>query len=143
MLATFFEYCKGYVTYRMFTYARNRKSFRGTFTKIKRILNHLFYSVDELQERILNRFLQQNTVNICISEIDNSKLIVDTFPIYINRPSEDQNLFFNGKYKGHVKVQVFCDHQANIIFYSRPHLGCAHDVQHFYENHPTTLKYRK
>ena len=25
----------------------------------------------------------------------------------------------------------------NIIFYSRPHLGCTHDVQLFNKNHPT------
>ena len=136
-LATFLEYCKGYGTYRMFTYIRQRKSFRGTFTKIKKILNYLFTKVDELQEGFINRLSPQNTVNIGIEEIDSSKLIVDTFPIYINRPSEDQNLFYNGKYKGHVlKVQVFCDHRANIIFFSGPHIGCTHDAKIFYENYP-------
>ena len=136
-LSNFLEFCKGYGTYRMFTFTRQRRSFRSTFTKIKRILNYLFAVVDELGNAYLNRLSSMNIVNIGIDAIDRSSLIVDTFPIYINRPSENQNLFYNGKYKGHVlKVQVFCDHQANIVFYSGPHLGCTHDVQIFYDNHP-------
>ena len=135
-LSQFLEFCKSYGTYRAFTYTRQKHFFRSTFTTIKRILNYLFVVVDELDNAYLNRFSSLNSVNIGINAIDNSTLIVDTFPIYISRPSSDQNLFYNGKYKGHVlKVQVFCDHQANIVFYSGPHLGCTHDVQIFYDNH--------
>lgn len=136
-LSRFLEFCKGYSTYRMFTFTREKRSFRSVCTKIKRILNYLYVVVNELEVAFLNRLSSQNSVNIGISSINQSTLIVDTFPIYINRPSRHQNLFYNGKYKGHVlKVQVFCDHQANIIFFSGPHLGCTHDVQIFYDNHP-------
>ena len=79
-------------TYKMFIYARNKKLFQETVTKIKRILNHLFYYVNKLPDCFFDQFLALNTLNIGISEIDDSKFIVDTFSVYINHPSEGQNL---------------------------------------------------
>ena len=36
-----------------------------------------------------------------------------------------------------LKVQVICDHRANIVYFSGPHIGCTHDDRIFYEHHPT------
>ena len=92
-LSLFLEYCKGYNSIRHFTYTRQKSSFRSYYHKVKQALNHLDRNLDELQEAFLNRFSPSNELTIGVPSLDQSKLIVDTFPVYINRPTEDQAFF--------------------------------------------------
>ena len=63
-LSQFLEFCKGYSTYRMFAFIREKLSFRIVCTKIKRILNYLYVIVNKSVVSFLNRLSSQNNVNI-------------------------------------------------------------------------------
>ena len=95
----------------------NPQSITGQF---KLFLNYLFKFVNELDSGWEQRNRPSNEVlSTGLGGIISSSL--DTFPIYIQLPGQNQELFYNVKYKRHIsKAQVICDHTANIIWYSGP-----------------------
>lgn len=75
------------------------------------------------------RFEDENKLPLPWFFGDRTTLIVDTFPIYINRPSFEQSVFYNGKYGSHVlKYQIVTDNRGFIVSYSGPHVGTVADV---------------
>lgn len=65
---------------------------------------------------------------------------LDTVPIFVNRASTDQHLFYHGKYKRHLyKIQLVCDHAGNVIWWTGPHLGTEADVNLWRELKPIDI----
>lgn len=137
-LAKCLEWFKNYNTFRYSAASKGNSSYRGVQSMIKNCIDHLFNTVNELEDAFLSRNDERSKIHSEIPVIAASTLSVDTFPIYINRPSNDQSHFYNGKYKSHIlKVQVFVDNRGNIVHYSGPHIGCQHDIRLFYQFRPT------
>ena len=122
-LAFLMDHLKNYTTYRSSAYYYRKNSYGSQCSQLKVFLNHLFIVVNELDSGWAQRNRPSNEVfSEGLGGIVTCSL--DTFPIYIQRPGQNQELFYNGKYKRHIlKVQVICDNTANIIWYSGPHIG--------------------
>ena len=137
-LVSCLEWFKNYNTFRYTSASKGNSSFSCQHSRFTSAINHLFYNVNELDEALVSRNDNRNRIPSEVPQVAAATLSVDTFPIYINRPSRDQSLYFNGKYKAHIlKVQVFVDNRGSICHYSGPHVGSQHDVGLFYRYRPT------
>lgn len=82
-------------------------------------------------------------MNKCDDFYDESfTLLLDAFPIYIQRPSSRQRWYYSGKYSRHVvKVQIYCDNLGNIVWYGEKlWKGKYHDMKMFRRSHPLLLE---
>jgi hypothetical protein len=139
-LAVFLEWCMCYRTVRSSASSRGLKSYRNVHVAVRKAIDYLFKVVNELEYAFLSRLDVDNAIHTAFENMNRSTCLLDSFPIYINRPSRNQGLFYNGKYKRHIlKVQALVDHRGNLIWFSGPHVGCQHDVSLFYEHHPVLM----
>jgi hypothetical protein len=97
---------------------------------------------------------------------DNVHGSIDCFPIPIHCPAGFSKQFFSGKYNyvsthfRHlivlsylsnrssflqyvVKLQIVCDNEGTVIWYSGPHLGKQHDIKIYREHHPPLMPHER
>jgi hypothetical protein len=99
-LAKTLVYLKTYPTTRAHAALNGWRSRRTMEWTIKQNINHLYLHVNELTSAWQNRWCQANTIPTTFHDRVTGSL--DTFPIYINRPSVGQRLYYNGNYRSNL-----------------------------------------
>ncbi len=126
------NYYKTYQVYRAWDGITNRvnKSPSRVLHRIRVWERDLADRVDELDDAWTDR---NNAANVLPHLFPDTVIgNIDTFPIYVSRPTDSQyqSQLYNGKYSSHVlKVQAVVDHSGTILWYSGPHLGTTHDIE--------------
>jgi hypothetical protein len=126
------NYYKTYQVHRAWDGVTTRisKSSSRVLSRIRLWERDLADRVDELSDAWNNR---DNASNVLPHLFPPTVIgCVDTFPIYVSRPTDShfQSQLYNGKYSCHVlKVQVVVDHSGTILWYSGPHIGTTHDIE--------------
>ena len=127
----FFVFLKSYPTARSWPTVVNGQ-YRHKFRKIMIQLEHLFTVMDEFTRLVDERNLDSNKMPEILSnvfDVDNVRLCVDTFPVYLRRPKKNQRWWYQAKYHAHVaKIQAVTDLKGNILWISGPHLGSTGDI---------------
>lgn len=138
-LARLFSYYKNYCPIRFHSTIYGLSSSRSFHAKLKISEDYLASVVDEMQEAWTQRLRPTNLLPFprIFTNRTNIKTVLDTFPVRINRPINNQRIFYSGKYKAHcVKFQALADLEGNIVWYSGPHPGSTHDKRLLVEYPP-------
>ena len=89
--------------------------------KLKKYINCSYKKLNLLDEAWEKRLDPENSL-LSPGLGGNITGYLDAFPIYIRRPSKNQNLFYNGKYGKHViKVQVISDNKGYLTVFKPRH----------------------